>query len=173
MPPIVSIIGKSESGKTTLIEKLIQELKRRGRRIGIIKHASHGFDIDKKGKDSWRHKAAGADTVMVASPGRIAMVKDVPGDCSENELDRLEKYFHDMDLVITEGYKNAKRPKIEVFRPERHKEPVCLNDESLIAIVTDASIETDRPIFRSNDTINLADMIEKRFLSAFNGKHKG
>ena len=85
MSPIISIVGKSKSGKTTLISKLIPELKKRGYRIGVIKHAFHKFEIDKKGKDSWQHKEAGAETVVVSSPGRVTMVKD-----SEDEtLDSL------------------------------------------------------------------------------------
>ena len=79
MPPILFIVGKSQAGKTTLIEKLIPQLKKRGYKIGTIKHAHHGFIVDKKGKDSRRHQEAGADTVLVASPGKIAMVKKMPG----------------------------------------------------------------------------------------------
>ena len=112
MTPIISIVGKSESGKTTLIEKLIPELKKRGYRIGTVKHALHGFQIDREGKDSFRHKAAGADTVVVVSPKSIAMVKNGGGET----LDFVVKYFSDMDLVITEGYKRENKPKIEVFR---------------------------------------------------------
>ena len=120
MPPIISIVGKSDSGKTTLIEKLIRELEQRGYRIGVIKHASHGFDIDREGKASWRHKAAGAETVVVASPGSVAMVKDEP----INSLDHLATYFNGIDLILTEGYKNESKPKIEVFRAEKHALPM-------------------------------------------------
>ena len=160
MPPIISIVGKSESGKTTIIEKLIAELKTRGFRIGVIKHASHGFDVDREGKDSWRHKTAGADTVIVSSPGKIAMVKDEPVD----SLNRLENYFQDMDLVITEGYKNEKKPKIEIFRSERHSAPHCLTDDTLIAFVSDTPINIDVPIFRPREIEKLADFIQKKFL---------
>jgi len=100
-PPIISIVGKSNSGKTVLVEKLIKELKKRGFRIGIIKHAHHGFTLDKKGKDSWRHKEAGADTVVVLSPNMLTMVKDH----EDESIDAHKKYFMDMDLVITEGFK--------------------------------------------------------------------
>jgi len=160
MPPIISVVGKSESGKTTLIEKLILELKKRGYRIGVIKHASHGFDIDREGKDSWRHKAAGADTVIVASTGKIAMIKDENCD----SLDLLEKYFQNMDLVISEGYKREGKPKIEVFRAARHKEPLCLNDDTLIGFVSDTQIDIHVPFFAPEEIEKLADMIEKRYL---------
>lgn len=160
MPPIISVVGTSNVGKTTLIEKLIPVLKRRGYRIGVVKHAHHGFSIDRKGKDSWRHRTAGADTVMVASPGKIAMVKDEPCE----DLACLEKYFEGMDLVITEGYKRETKPKIEVFRKAASKSPVCLDNHNLIALVTDADIDAKVPKFGLEDIENLADLIEKRFL---------
>ncbi|MFO7666543.1 MAG: molybdopterin-guanine dinucleotide biosynthesis protein B [Desulfobacterales bacterium] len=160
MIPIISIVGKSESGKTTLIEKLIRELKKRGYRIGTVKHALHGFQIDREGKDSFRHKAAGADTVIVISPESIAMVKN-GGD---GTLDSVAGYFSDIDLVITEGYKREKKPKIEVFRKERHKEPLCRDDDNLIALVTDDDIDLSVPKFELADIKGLADLIEKKFL---------
>ena len=89
MAQIIAVVGKSSSGKTTLIERLIPELKKRGYRIGSVKHAHHGFQIDKKGKDSYRHRAAGADVVVVASPDEIAMVKRINTDSLEN----LERFL--------------------------------------------------------------------------------
>jgi len=160
MLPIISVVGKSKSGKTTLIEKLIPELKKRGYRIGTIKHAFHDFDVDKKGKDSWRHKTAGADTVIVASRDRIAMVKD------ENSvsLESSEKYFDDVDLVITEGFKKESRPKIEVCRADRNKEPLCKDDKTLFALVTDTDISLNVPRFGLEEIKALADLIEKKYL---------
>lgn len=160
MPPIISVVGKSKSGKTTLIEKLVPELKKRGYRIGTVKHAHHGFNMDEEGKDSWRHKAAGAETVVVVSPGRIAMVKD---DDFQN-FETLEKYFEEMDLVITEGFKRRNRPKIEICRAERDPEPVCRDDKNLIALVTDTEAVLDVPIFDLEDIEALADLIENRYL---------
>jgi molybdopterin-guanine dinucleotide biosynthesis protein B len=161
MPPIISVVGKSDSGKTTLIEKLIPELKKRGYRIAVLKHAFHQFDMDKEGKDSWRHKAAGADTVIVASPGRIAMVKDD----DFGTLDSLASYFQDMDIVITEGYKREHKPKIEVFRAAAHKEPLCRGNSDLIALVTDSDIDLNVPRFGLEDIKALADFIEKAYLT--------
>lgn len=160
MPPIISIIGKSESGKTTLIERLIPELKKRGYRVGTIKHAPHGFDIDKKGKDSWRHKEAGAETVLVASQGKIAMIKDN----NSETLDSLEKYFYDVDLIITEGYKRENKPKIEIHRSSRHQRPFCLDDDNLIAFVTDSDIDVTVPKFGLDEIEKIADLIEKKYL---------
>ncbi len=160
MIPIISVVGKSGSGKTTLIEKLIPELKKKGYKIGVIKHASHGFEMDHKGKDSWRHKEAGADTVIITAAERIAMLKDGNFDT----LDSLEKYFQDMDIVITEGYKQEDKPKIEIFRATAHKEPLCRNDQNLIALVTDTDIDLNVPRFSLEDIKELADFIENQFL---------
>lgn len=160
MPPIISIVGKSKSGKTTLIEKLIPELKRRGYKIGTIKHTFHNVDFDKKGKDSWRHKNSGAETVIVVSPGRIAMVRD--DNCES--LDCLEMYFQDMDLVITEGYKKENRPKIEIVRAATKKKPLCLDNDNRIALVTDTDIDLEVPRFGLEEIEKLADLIEKRYL---------
>jgi molybdopterin-guanine dinucleotide biosynthesis protein B len=160
MTPIISIVGKSESGKTTLIEKLIPELKKRGYRVGTVKHALHGFEIDREGKDSFRHKAAGADTVVVVSKDGIAMVKNGSG----GTLDSVADYFSDVDLVITEGYKREKKPKIEIFRKEKHQEPLCRDDVNLVAVVTDDDIELAVPKFGIEDVKGLADFIEKKFL---------
>lgn len=160
MPPIISVIGKSGSGKTTLLEKLIPELKKRGYRLGVIKHAFHGFDIDKKGKDSWRHKRAGADAVLVASPGKIALIKDQNSD----NLDGLKKYFQEMDLVITEGYSEGNKPKIEIFRSGKHKQPLSLKDHNLIAFVTDTDIDLNVPRFGLEEIEKLADLIEIKYL---------
>lgn len=164
MPPVVSIVGKSESGKTTLIEKLIPELKRRGFRIGIVKHAHHGFDMDRKGKDSYRHRQAGADSVMIASPGQIAMVKTVSGEC----LDDLVPYFDDVDLLITEGFKSDNAQKIEVFRSQRHRQPACIDDGSLVAMVSDTTLDVAVPQFAPNDISSITAFIVAEFLSDAN-----
>jgi molybdopterin-guanine dinucleotide biosynthesis protein B len=160
MPPALSIVGKSQSGKTTFIEKLLPVLKSRGHRVGIIKHAFHPFEMDSKGKDSWRHKAAGADTVMVASRERIALVKD----WADYSLDDLLFFFRDMDLVITEGFKKGNKPKIEIVRSARNHEPLCKGSPDLIAIVSDMPLEVGVPRFDLEAAVAVADFIEERFL---------
>ncbi len=160
MPPMISIVGKSGSGKTTLIEKLIPELKRRGFRIGTVKHTSHEFEMDKKGKDSTRHKAAGADTTIIAARNRIGMVKDMACE----SLDSLMVFFDSVDLVITEGYKREKKPKIEIYRPSVHSAPLYAEDKEIIALVTDADLPVEIPRFGLEDIPSLADFIEGRFL---------
>lgn len=160
MTPILCIAGRSQTGKTTLIEKLIPVLKNRGYRIGTIKHSHHIFEMDKTGKDSWRHKDAGAETVIIASPGKIAMVKSD----HEGTLDSLVNYFSDMDLVITEGYKGEVKPKIEVVRAARHQQALLADDANLIAIVTDVDMSAEVPVFGMEDIDQLADFIEKNIL---------
>jgi len=160
MPPIISIVGRSGSGKTTLIEKLIPELKRRGYKIGTVKHASHRVEMDQQGKDSWRHKQSGADTVIVASKAGIAMVKDENCD----SLDGFKKYFDNVDLILTEGYKSGNKPKIEVVRAARHQRPICQKNNHLEALVSDVAMDADVPRFGLEDVRGLADMIEGRFL---------
>lgn len=160
MPPVLSIVGKSESGKTTLIEKLIPELKRRGYRVGVVKHAHHGFDLDQPGKDSYRHRQAGANTVMIASPGQMALVKEMPG----MRLADLVPFFADMDLLITEGFKRDAAPKIEVFRAKRHRQPACLDDPTLVAMVSDTPWSLSVPRFTPDDTAAIVAFIMSRFL---------
>ena len=163
MVPIVSIVGKSNSGKTTLIEKLIAELGQRGYRVATIKHNLHGFDIDREGKDSWRHKHAGAVAVVVASPGRAALIEDTPGDYSLVEL--RDRYIRDADIVIAEGFKKNPHPKIEVCRTERRAERLCGAGDNLIALTGDRPLAAEVPWFDWNDAPAIADLIEARFLA--------
>jgi len=156
MPPVITIVGHSNSGKTTLIEKLIPELKRRGYRIGTIKHTHHGFSMDQKGKDTYRHRAAGADAVLAASPGQIALVKSTAGD----SLDNLIPYFQDMDIILVEGYKQEKKPKIEVFRSQIHQTPLFPDDDLLVAVVTDSPYSARVPVFQFKDIQAICDLIE-------------
>jgi molybdopterin-guanine dinucleotide biosynthesis adapter protein len=160
MPQIICIVGRSRSGKTTLIEKLIPILKGRGYKIGTIKHSHHIFDFDKTGKDSWRHKDAGAETVIIASPGKIAMIKDD----DQGTLDSLQKFFNDLDLVITEGYKKEKKPKIEVARAARHADVLLEADRNLVAVVSDMDLKLEVPVFGLEDIDRLADFIEETYL---------
>ena len=160
-PPIISIVGKSNSGKTTLIERLVPCLKARGFRVATIKHAGHGFEADHPGKDSHRHKAAGADAVMVASNTRFALIKDA----ADLSLDDLIFHLGDMDLILTEGYKHADKPKIEVCRAERSHAFMCLDDPQLVALVTDVAVQMEKvPAFGLDEVEALADFIAHRYL---------
>jgi molybdopterin-guanine dinucleotide biosynthesis protein MobB len=160
--PAVSFVAKSGTGKTTLLEKVIAELKARGRRVGVIKHDAHRFDIDHPGKDSHRLTVAGADTMLICSPEKLAMVKRHAAAPSVNEL--LATYFADVDIVLTEGYKLGNLPKIEVHRQERSSTLICRgeqHDPTLIAIASDAPLDLDVPLFDLNDAAAIASFIEE------------
>lgn len=123
MIPVISIVGKSNSGKTSFMEQLIPRLIDKGLKIATIKHDVHGFTIDRPGKDTWRHKESGAGMVIISSPQKIAMVFDVE---EEYSLDRLrDELVTGYDLILTEGYKKGDKPKIEVFRPGKYKRRLC------------------------------------------------
>lgn len=166
MIPILSIVGKSDTGKTTLLEKIVRELRSRGWRVATVKHDAHSFDIDHEGKDSWRHKQAGACMTIISSPSKIAVVADTDHDHSLDEIHDL--FVRDVDIVITEGYKRERHPKIEVFRSELRRELLCTDDENLIAIAGDYSEPPNGvPVFDLDDARQLCNFIEERFL----GRH--
>ena len=154
--PIISIVGNSGSGKTTLLVKMIPILKQRGFKVGTIKHDLHGFEIDKPGKDSWKHKQAGADTTIISSPSKIGIIKDVDHDYKPEEL---MFFFSGMDIILTEGYKRGKMPKIEVFRPEICKEPICRDDKNLIGIISNVQVDIGVPVLRFDDLQGIADLV--------------
>jgi len=160
--PIVSIVGRSNTGKTTLIEKLIIELRRRGYRVGTIKHNSHGFDIDHEGKDSWRHKKAGAQVTVIASPHRVAVIEDVNRDYELSEL--MDHYIRDVDIILSEGFKKNPHPKIEVVRSGLKHEPLCTREDNLIAVASDRPLERGVPCLDINDAGSIVNLIENRFL---------
>lgn len=173
MPPVISIVSKKNSGKTTLLEKLIPALCQRGYRVGTIKHDYHGFDIDREGKDTWRHRQAGARTVVISSPRRVAMIKEVDEEVGLDEI--VAQYFSDMDLVITEGYKTGGKPQIEVFRRAAHEKPLHSKDapDTLVAVVSDISIDLGVPRFGINDFLSLTAFIEEKFLKANSSPEAG
>lgn len=160
MIPIVCVVGKSDSGKTTVLEKLIGELKRRGYRVATIKHHSHGdFDIDVPGKDTWRHAQAGADQVVIASPIKLAHIRRLERALS---LDEIAASITGVDIILTEGFKRSDKPKIEVSRRERGNALICQPQE-LMAIATDQPFDLDVPQFGLDDARGLVDLLELRF----------
>jgi len=160
LPPLLSVVGKSNSGKTTLLVKLIAEFRQRGFRIGTIKHDVHGFEMDRPGKDTWRHKEAGSLTTIISSPFQIGMVKDVDHDHHPNELLSL---LYDMDIVLAEGYKRGNWPKLEVFRSEIHKAPFCGGDPNLLALISNDPIELGVPRFSTDDMEELTEFLIEHF----------
>lgn len=159
--PVISVVGKSDAGKTTLLIKLLPELKRRGYRVATIKHDTHGFDIDRPGKDTWRHAEAGADVVVISSPAKVAFIEKV---AAELPLDAIAGRIQNVDLIITEGYKRGDKPKIEVHRAEVGGELLCTADE-LLAVATDEPLAIDAPCYDLDDAAGLVDLIEARILA--------
>jgi len=158
MPPAVSIVGRSKSGKTTLIEKLVAELKLRGYRVATIKHAQEiHFE---PGKDSWRHLKAGSEATVVVSPEEAVLIKPVTETEKLDSITRLlgEEY----DIILTEGYKKADTPKIEV-RYGGDNAPLE-NIKRLVAIVSDNPVETDVRRFPSDDIAGITDLLEEGFI---------
>ncbi len=156
---IFGVIGWSGSGKTTLIEKLIPELTGRGLRISTVKHAHHDIDIDRPGKDSDRHRKAGATEVLVTSPYRWALVHELPEN-QEPDLGTLVSRMSPVDLLIVEGFRSYPFDKLEVHRPAMGKSPVCQYDTSIVALASDAPVADLRiPTLDLNDVKAIADFI--------------
>ena len=163
LPPILCFIGRSNSGKTTLIERLIPELVREGYRIATIKHAGHGFELDTEGKDSWRHKQAGARTVIVTSKGSLALFTDVEQEVGVEDLRR--RYIKEgIDLIIAEGWKSEGYPKIVVVRD--HIGEISVSPQGLLAIVSNKPLDrapSGVPVIDPEDIEGLAALIGRCF----------
>ena len=160
MAPIVSVIGNSESGKTTLIIKLFQELKSRGYRVATIKHVPQEVDFDEAGKDSWRHIQAGSEATAISSPDKIVLIKPVTKEADLDEVAHL--LGEDYDIILTEGFKNGNAPKIEVHRKDTG--PLLKNIRKLVGIVTDEPLETKARQFSFDDINSLVDLLEAGFI---------
>ncbi|MBU0492777.1 MAG: molybdopterin-guanine dinucleotide biosynthesis protein B [Chloroflexi bacterium] len=161
MLPIISFVGKSGTGKTTFLVRVVAELKRRGWRVAVVKHDVHGFDIDQPGKDSWRMAQAGADAVLISGPNKFALIHQVARERTIDELAAL--VAGDVDILLTEGYKRGPKPKVEISRAMVSQELLCTADE-LVALVTDQTFP-DRPDldavprFALNDAAGVADLL--------------
>jgi len=164
---VVAFVAKSNTGKTTLLEKVILELKKRGYRIGAIKHDAHNFDIDHPGKDSHRLAAAGADTMVITSQEKLALIKKHSEAPTLANL--IETYFADVDIVLTEGFKRSNLPKIEVHRAERSPTLICRGEEhdpNLLAVASDEPLDLDVPVLDINNPAQVADFIEANIIRA-------
>ena len=157
MKPI-AIAGYSGSGKTTLIEKVIPQLVIEGFRVSLIKHAHHEFDIDQPGKDSHRHRMAGATEVLISASNRWALMHELRG-APEPSLEDQLKLFSPCDVVIVEGWKHQDMPKIEVHRKLADKPLLFPQDPSVVAVATDESLATGLPQFALDDGEGVAQFI--------------
>ncbi len=158
--PVVSIVGCSNVGKTTFLEKLIAELKRRGHRVATIKHDVHGFELDRPGKDTWRHAQAGSDLVVISSPGQLAMIGRTAGEMALDDI--VARLPLEVDIVLTEGYKRGDKPKIEISRAACGQ--VLVSEESeLLAVVSDWDAGRGVvPVYGLDDASGIADLLEAR-----------
>ncbi len=159
--PMISVVGTSDSGKTTLIEKIIPELTARGLRVGTVKHDVHGFEMDREGKDSYRHKHAGAAATVISAPNRVGMVKDVERELTLDEIG--DRFLDDVDVIVVEGYKRQNKPKIEVHRKIRNKPLLSSTENGLVAVATDEPLDVGVPCFHVDDARGLAGFIVDYF----------
>ncbi len=154
--PVITFVGKSGTGKTTFLEQLIPELKRRGLTLAVLKHDAHQFEMDKPGKDTYRFTAAGADVVTISNARQFAMIERPRQTLSVFDIiSRLPE----VDLVLTEGYKNERYPKIEIHRAALNR-PLIAPPDELLAILTDAPLDTSVPQLALDDVPGCADFLQ-------------
>ena len=161
----VAFIARSGTGKTTLLERVLPELLRRGLRVGALKHDAHRFDIDHPGKDSHRLTAAGAATMLIVSADKMALVKNHYEAPSVEAL--IRTYFSDMDIVLVEEFSRSTLPKIEIHRKEKGDPLICRgerHDPGLVAVASDEPLDLDVPVLDLNDPWSVADFIERNLL---------
>src|SRR5580704_17842915 len=155
---IFGLAGWSGSGKTTLLATLIPELVGRGVTVSTIKHAHHEFDVDQPGKDSWRHRQAGASEVMVASSQRFALMQELRA-APEPTLDELVARMAPVDLLLVEGFKRDPHPKLEVYQPSVGKPFLYPDDPHIVAIASDQTLAVPLPLLSLGEVAAIADFI--------------
>ena len=155
---IYGVTGWKNAGKTGLMERLVAEITSRGLSVSTIKHAHHSFDVDHPGKDSHRHRVAGAHEVLLASKNRIALMQELRNH-EEPELAHLLTRLSPVDLVLIEGYKRDRHPKIEAHRAVTGQPLIAPGDDTIRAVASDVPLTLDRPVFGLDDTIALADFV--------------
>lgn len=155
---IYGVTGWKNAGKTGLMERLVTEITGRGITVSTVKHAHHTFDVDHPGKDSHRHRVAGATEVLLASRNRFALMHELR-DEDEPTLAALLAKLMPVDLVLVEGYKRDQHPKVEAFRAEMGNDLIAPGDPTIRAVASDTPLDLDRPVFDLNDTTEIADFI--------------
>lgn len=155
---LYGVVGWKNAGKTGLMERLVTEITGRGLAVSTIKHAHHGFDVDQPGKDSHRHRVAGAREVLLASANRFALMHELRGD-EEPTLDALIARLSPVDLVLVEGYKRDAHPKVEAHRAATGNGLIAPEDPTIRAVASDTPLTLDRPVFDLDDTGAIADFI--------------
>lgn len=157
---LFGVVGWKNAGKTGLMERLVSEITGRGFTVSTVKHAHHTFDVDHPGKDSYRHRAAGATEVLLASRNRFALMHELRSE-DEPPLSMLLEKLAPVDLVLVEGYKRDSHPKVEAHRAETGNPLIAPDDPTVRAVASDTPLDLDRPVFDLNDTKAIADFILK------------
>lgn len=155
---VYGVTGWKNAGKTGLMERLVAEMVARGLSVSTVKHAHHAFDVDQPGRDSYRHRQAGAGEVLLASRQRVALMRELRG-AEEPALADLLGMLAPCDLVLVEGYKRDHHPKIEAFRAETGHALIAPDDPTIRAVASDVALDLDRPVFDLDDTRAIADFI--------------
>ncbi|GGO54718.1 molybdopterin guanine dinucleotide biosynthesis accessory protein MobB [Roseovarius pacificus] len=155
---VYGVVGWKNAGKTGLMERLVTEITGRGVSVSTVKHAHHSFDVDRPGKDSHRHRVAGATEVLLASRNRFALMHELRDD-AEPALSALLQKLAPVDLVLIEGYKRDSHPKIEAHRAVTGNPLIAPGDPTVRAVASDTPLDLDRPVFDLNDTAAIADFI--------------
>jgi molybdopterin-guanine dinucleotide biosynthesis adapter protein len=166
--PVISIVStRSGAGKTTLIEGIIRDLKSKNYKVGILKHDVQKFQVDYPGKDSYRFTEAGADSVVIDSPFKLAMIQNI---YREKSIDEILQLFNNEDIIIVEGFKNNNYPKIEVHRKENDSNLLCKSPQfdytNIIAVASDEGLDVDIPVLSIDNTGAISEFVEKTFLKA-------
>ena len=156
---VFGVTGWKNSGKTGLMERLVAEFSARGFSVSTIKHAHHRFDVDHPGKDSFRHREAGAKEVLLASRNRFALMHELR-DEAEPTLDQLLAKLMPVDLVLIEGYKRDRHPKIEAHRKETGQDLIAPTDDTIRAVASNDTLSLGKPVFDLDDTQAIADFIQ-------------
>ena len=156
---VFGVTGWKNAGKTGLMERLVTEFIARGFTVSTVKHAHHSFDVDQPGRDSYRHRKAGAREVLLASGQRFALMHELRGAAEPALADLLAK-LSPVDLVLVEGYKREPHPKIEAFRAEAGHDLIAPGDARIVAVASDVPMDLDRPVFDLNDTVSIADFVQ-------------
>jgi len=157
---ILGLAGWSGSGKTTLMCALVPALVDRGHRVSTCKHAHHRFDVDRPGKDSHRHRQAGATEVMIGSANRWALMHELRG-APEPTLDDLVRHMTPVDLLLVEGFKHGSHDKLEVFRAALGQPLLAATDPHVVAIASDAPVDARVPVLPLGDAVAVADFVER------------
>jgi molybdopterin-guanine dinucleotide biosynthesis protein B len=160
MPPVISVVGRAKSGKTTLLENIIAGLNSRGYSVATIKHTTHKVDIDQPGKDTWRHLNAGSKSTTIVAANNVIYIKPVKDNITPEDIIRL--YGEEFDIVLIEGFKQNNYPKIEVHR--KAIGPVLNNIGKVVAYATDEPLETSLQQFSLQDSTGIVDFIENNYL---------